>query len=149
LPSLSNQNNLSDSIKKWVQDCPKRSAPNHNVRYRFQIKYCGLEEIRVRDGGEEIWADGIDLHTGQLLEAKFIEHPANSPYVSNSNIPPFIRAKIIGEVENEFRRYGLIINDKNTPFMGLRVIVNRPEALPFFTELLTRFNISGLVVVKS
>ena len=140
---------MTDSIKKWLQNFPKRFTPIHNIRYQFQIKHCGKEEIRIRDGGEEIWVDGINLKTGQLLEAKFIENPVHSPYISNSQIPAFIRAKIIGEVENEFRRYAAIIKDQNTPVTGLKVIVNLEEVVPFFTELMTRFNIPGLVVVKS
>jgi hypothetical protein len=138
-----------NSVENWLQKLPKRPTRNDNIRFQFQIKHCGKEEIRVSNNGEEIWADGIDFTTGQLLEAKFIENPANSPYISNSNIPPFIRAKIIGEVENEFRRYAAIINNKNTPVTGLQVIVNLEEAIPFFADLLTRFNIPGSVVVKS
>lgn len=140
---------MTEFIREWVQNFSKRSTPTYNIRYQFQIKHCGKEEFRIRGGGEEIWVDGIDFNTGQLLEAKFVENPVNSPYVSNSNIPPFIYAKIKSEVENEFRRYGAIINDKNTPVTGLQVIINLEVAVPFFTELMIRFNIPGSVVVKS
>jgi hypothetical protein len=81
------------------------------------------------------------------MEAKFIENPANSPYVDNSNVPPFIRTKVQGDIENEFRRYGAVINDQKTPVVKLLVIVNMREAVPFFEKLLRQFNILGTVVV--
>lgn len=129
-------NEFTDRVENWARAFPKRPTPTYSQRHQFQIRHCGAEEIRVRDGGEEIWADGINYQTGLLLEAKFIENPANSPYVSASNIPPFIRAKIVGEVENEFRRYTAVINDPNTPVVGLQVIVNIEEAVPFFESKL-------------
>lgn len=140
-------NEFTARVENWARDFPRRPTPTYSQRHQFQIRHCGAEEIRVRDGGEEIWADGINYQTGQLLEAKFIENPANSPYVSASNVPPFIRAKVVGDVENEFRRYAAVINDPNTPVVGLQVIVNIEEAVPFFEGLLSQFNLPGSVVV--
>ena len=61
---------LSNLIQDWAKDFPRRLTPTYNQRYQFQIRHCGNEEIRVRDGGEEIWADGINYETGELMEAK-------------------------------------------------------------------------------
>jgi hypothetical protein len=146
---LNHTDNLSDRIENWTQDFPRRSTPTHNNNYLFQIKHCGSEEIRVKNSEVEIWADGINTKTGELLEAKFIENLTKSPFVDNSNIPIFIRDKITKEVDNEFRRYGAIINDDDTPVVALQVIVNIPEAVPFFTELLNKYKIPGQIVVKS
>lgn len=138
---------LTNLIQDWAKNFPRRETPTYSQRYQFQIRHCGNEEIRVRDGGEEIWADGVNYETGELIEAKFIENPANSPYVDESNVPPFIRTKVHGDVENEFRRYGAVINDSKTPVVKLLVIVNIREAVPFFEKLLSQFNIFGTVVV--
>jgi hypothetical protein len=137
----------TNRVENWARSFPRRLTPTYSQRHRFQIRHCGTEEIRVRDGGEEIWADGINFQTGQLLEAKFIENPANSPYVSTSSVPPFIRTKAVSDVENEFRRYAAVINDPETPVVGLLVIVNIAEALPFFESLLSQFNLPGSVIV--
>ena len=142
-------NDYSTSIENWVRNFPVRSTPTYNQRYQFQIRHCGSEEVQVRDGEEQIWADGINAQTGQLLEAKFVENPKNSPYVSESSVPPFIRTKVVNDVENEFRRYAAVINDANTPVVELQVIVNIEEAVPFFERLLSKYNIPGSVVVKS
>lgn len=139
---------MSESIENWIKGLPKRPTPSYSKRYQFQIKHCGGEEIQVQDGGEQIWADGINTQTGELLEAKFVENPANSPYVSSSNVPPFIRAKIVNDVENEFRRYAAVINDPNTPVESLQVIVNIEEAVTFFENLIEKYNIRGYVVVR-
>ena len=140
-------NEFTNRLENWARNFPTRPTPTYSQRHQFQIKHCGLQEIRVRDGGEEIWADGINYQTGQLLETKFIENPTNSPYISGSNVPPFIRAKVVSDVENEFRRYAAVINDLNTPVVGLQVIVNIEEAVPFFESLLSQFNLPGSVVV--
>lgn len=140
---------LPTDVENWASNLPKRAAPNYSKRHRFQIKYCGLEEIRVRHGGEEIWADGINPLTGQLLEAKFVDNPTSSPYISGSKIPPFIRTKVVNDVENEFRRYAAVINDPRTPVVELQVIVNIEAAVPFFENLLVKYDIAGQVVVRS
>jgi hypothetical protein len=137
----------TNRVENWVRDFPKRPTPTYSQRHQFQIKHCGAEEIRVRDGGEEIWADGINFKTAQLLEAKFIENPANSPYISGSSVPPFIRTKVVSDVENEFRRYAAVINDPETPVVELQAIVNIEEAVPFFESLLSQFNLPGSVIV--
>jgi len=136
-------------IENWLSNFSKRSAQDHNSHYEFQIKQCGEQEIKVQGGDEEIWADGVDLEKGELLEAKYIKNPADSPYISTSKCPDFIRKKAIREVENEFRRYEAVIHDPATPVHSLQVIVNIEEAIPFFTDLLNKFNIPGSVVVKS
>lgn len=140
---------LSDRVENWAKNFPRRPTPTYSHRHLFQIKHCGDEEIRVKDGGEEIWADGLNSSTGELLEAKFIENSGSSPYISNSRIPPFIRAKAVGDVENEFRCYAAVIDDSKTPVVKLLVIVNIKEAVPFFEGLLRQFNVPGSVVVMS
>ncbi|MBZ8178537.1 restriction endonuclease fold toxin-2 domain-containing protein [Oscillatoria salina] len=139
----------TNSIKIWANNFPRRLTPTYSQRHLFQIQHCGSEEIRVRDGGEEIWADGIDFQTGYLLEAKYIANPNNSPYITNSIVPPFIRIKAVADVENEFRRYAAVINDSQTPIVGLQVIINLQEGVPFFVSLLNQFNLPGKVIVVS
>ena len=81
--------------ENWLKDFPKRPAPDHNSHYQFQKEYCGETEIEVQGGDEKIWADGIDVETGAILEAKYIKDPAKSPYISTSECPSFIRAKAV------------------------------------------------------
>ncbi|NER52688.1 MAG: hypothetical protein F6J92_39825, partial [Symploca sp. SIO1A3] len=57
----------TNPVEIWARNFPRRLTPTYSQRHQFQIRHCGIEEIRVRDGGEEIWADGINFQTGQLL----------------------------------------------------------------------------------
>jgi hypothetical protein len=147
--TVANNSKENNPIENWAEDFPRRPTPTYDQRHQFQIRHCGDKEIRIKGGGAEIWADGINFQTGELLEAKFIETPKSSPFINNSQIPPFIRAKIVGEIENEFRRYAAIINDSDTPVVGLQVIVNIAEAVPFFEGLIQKFNIPGMVVTRN
>ncbi len=83
-----------------------------------------------------------------LLECKFIVQPDRSPFIKDSQIPNFIREKILNSVADEFFRYAAIINDPNTPIKALEVIINNPNAAQFFQELLQQYQIHGRVVYK-
>ena len=140
---------LRRDVEDWASSFPRRPTPSYSSNYQYQIRHAGLEEIQVRGGGEEIWVDGIRAEDGFLLEAKFIDKPERSPFVSGSQIPDFIRQRIIVRVEDEFYRYGAVINDPNTPVRGLEVITNEPRAVPLFQELLNRFNVPGRVALRN
>jgi len=139
---------VKNAITKWANHLPRRTTPSYSPHYQYQIKYAGTEEIQVRDGDEKIWADGIRVTDGFLLECKFIGKPKKSPFVKGSQIPPFIRDDIIADIENEFFRYAAVINDPHTPVIGLEVIINEPQSTHFFQEMLNRYQIPGHVIVQ-
>jgi hypothetical protein len=82
------------------------------------------------------------------LDAKFVGNPGRSPFIPDSNMPDFIRAKIQVNLEGEFSRYAAVINDPSNPLVGLRVITNNQDAVPYFQGLMNQFNIPGTVVVR-
>jgi hypothetical protein len=139
---------MSQIVENWAKNFPRRNTPGHTVRHRYQIQHCGPEEVRVSGGGSQVWADGLDSQRFLLQETKFIRDPKKSPFVANSNVPAFIRKKVVNQVEDEFARYAAVINDPNTPVTRLEVIVNRPEAVSFFENLLNQYNIPSHVIVK-
>jgi hypothetical protein len=112
---------MTNAIAEWVSHFPKRQTPSYSPNYQYQIKYAGTQEILVQGGGKEIWADGIRLEEGLLLECKFITKLNKSPFVSVSQIPDFIRDDIIADVKDEFSRYAAVIDDPHTPVIGLEV----------------------------
>ncbi len=139
---------MKKTVAEWASQFEKRQTPSHSPNYQFQIKFAGTQEIRVQGGGEKIWADGIRAEDGFLLECKFIVQPDRSPFIEDSQIPKFIREKIVNSVTDEFVRYAAIINDPNTPINALEVIINNPSAAAFFQELLQQYQIPGRVVYK-
>ncbi|OQW92576.1 MAG: hypothetical protein BWK78_01290 [Thiotrichaceae bacterium IS1] len=135
------------TLTDWMKSLPKRVTPTYSLPYQYQIKHAGPEEFQVAGGGQEIWADGLRLTDGFLLECKFIDQPDRSPFVADSQIPDFIRQRIVTQVADEWYRYAAVINDSQTPVMGLEVITNEPRAVPFFQDLLDRYGMNGRVVV--
>ena len=122
----------STDIEQTHEEALARWEVENWPRYEFQIKHCGKQEIKIRGGGEEIWVDGVDLATGELLEAKCIENPAKSPYITNSEIPPFIRAKAVADTENEFRRYAM--EYLITPPESTNWKINQNEFIEYLTQ---------------
>jgi len=139
---------MKKTVAEWASQFERRTTPSHSPNYQYQIKYAGTQEILVQGGGEKIWADGIRVEDGFLLECKFIVLPGRSPFIEDSQIPNFIRKKIVNRVAEEFFRYAAVINDPNTPINALEVIINEPSAAPFFQELLQRYKIPGRVFYK-
>ena len=114
IASMNSLVQLRTRFQTWTAGLPTRAAPASNARYTYQITHTGATETRVAGGGVQIWADGTRLADQHLLEAKFIGNPGRSPYIAGSGIPDFIRAKAVADVTDEFRRYGLVINDATT-----------------------------------
>lgn len=140
---------LAPCITAWKHSREVQAAGGFNnpAARAYQIKHCGPTEYKATGGGEEVWADGIDAHTSELLDAKHVGKPNVSPFIPTSGIPPFIRNKIVANLDDEFRRYGAVVNDPGNPVNGLRVITNHPDAVPFFQGLMQQHGVPGRVVV--
>ncbi|WP_229738459.1 polymorphic toxin-type HINT domain-containing protein, partial [Isoptericola cucumis] len=106
--------------------------------YDYQRAHTGLVEFEVVGGGKSVWADGIDGTT--LVDAKYIENPASSPYTGTA--PDFVNASTI----DEMRRYGDVIGDPATSFTDLRIIVNDPQGAEYFARVLDDLQIPGSVI---
>src|SRR5690606_4588789 len=126
-----------------LRDLPRKPTPNRTAADRFEIEQTGPDNFLFRDGGEQIWVDGYRAGERFVLDAKHVGNSARSPFVEDSAIPPFIRDKILKEVEDEFRRYAAVVGDRNTLPQGLEIRTNTEAARPFFEDLLSRYNIPG------
>lgn len=137
-------------LEEWLNQLERRSvnATKPAFRAEYQISQCGNTELRVVGNGERIWADGINRSEKLIQDAKYVEDANKSPFVRDSNVPDFIREKINADIEDEFYRYSQVIKDKNTPVKGLEVITNERRAVPYFEELMKKYNIPGKVIIK-
>ena len=108
--------------------------------YDYQRAHTGMVEFEVVGGGKSVWADGIDGTT--LVDAKYIENPASSPYTGTA--PDFINASTIDEIS----RYGAVIGDAGTSFTDLRIIVNHPQGAEYFATMLDDLQIPGSVILS-
>jgi len=132
----------------WAREVHPRPTPPTEPHGPYEIRHTGAENFLVRDGGEEIWADGARTADQHLLEAKHVGDPNRSPYIPDSKAPPFLRERVLNRTDEEFRRYAAVINDSATPARGLEVMTNDPRAVPYFQSLLEKYQIPGQVVVR-
>ena len=103
--------------------------------------------FQISGGGASVWAEGIDEATGVVKDAKYVGNSGRSPFIGDSNIPPFIRDKIMVNLNDEFSRYSQVINDPSNSLQGLEVITNNPNAVSTFEDLMNTHNIPGAVTV--
>ncbi|MGA5344612.1 ricin-type beta-trefoil lectin domain protein [Streptomyces griseoincarnatus] len=123
---------------------PKGSGANQ----AYQIRQVGSTEYHATGGGTQVWADGLDINTSELLDAKYVGKPGRSPYVPGGKVPEFIQAQVDEKMSDEFARYAAVINDPRNPLKGLRVITNEPGAVPYFRGLMQQHGIPGSVVLS-
>lgn len=130
---------------EWMSALPTRPAPTTRAGL-FQRKYAGTVERQISGGGEKFFTDGIE--DSAILETKLVTDPVRSPFIPSSDIPGFLRTRIVGEIDNEFARIAKIIADPTNPMRSVRVIVSDRRAQPFFEALLKKYSIVGKVVVE-
>ncbi|WNG34988.1 hypothetical protein F0U61_16025 [Archangium violaceum] len=136
------------AFANWVAEAPKRAVRQDKAELRFQSSQAGEQEVLLRGGGEQVWADGVRHSDAHLLEVKFVENPGSSPFVHGSSCGEGIRLAIRGKELAQFRRYAAILKDPDTPAVGLEVITNDARAVPFFESILQELSIPGRVVVR-
>jgi hypothetical protein len=137
------------AFEKWIRKSQRKPlASKPEEPYGFQRKHAGPEELLVEGGGESIWADGARSSDAYLLEVKFVEKPATSPFVIGSSCADVARQAIRAKEAYQFSRYASVIRDPATPAVGLEVIVNDSRAVAFFESLMREFEIPGRVVVR-
>ncbi len=137
------------AFEKWIGKAKRKPlASKPEEPYDFQRKHAGAEEILVEGGGESVWADGARSSDAYLIEVKFVEKPATSPFVSGSTCGDAVRQVIREKEAYQFSRYASVILDPATPAVGLEVVVNDGRAVAFFESLMREFKIPGRVVVK-
>jgi hypothetical protein len=127
---------------------PRKPTPARTAADRYETRQTGEWNYQVEGGGERVWADGVRPDGGDLLDAKFVDNPDRSPFVPTSGLPPYVRQKIVAKLEDEFRRYAKVVNDAASPYRRLEVITNNERAVPFFEDLMRRYQIPGRVVVR-
>lgn len=136
------------AFEEWAKSLPKKPINGDSPHVRYQIQHCGPEEFQVYSDGKEIgWADGLSLEDGYILDTKRIDNPKRSPYIEGSDFPKKVRAKLEAQELQQLRKYGAAVLDPSKPPVGIRIITNDPQAVPFFQALLSRAGIPGQVIV--
>ncbi len=133
------------NVDAYVAGLYSKATPTSTNAGLFEVEQTGALNYRVVGGGTAVDIDGYAGTT--IQEAKYVGNVANSPYIEGSNIPDFLRAKILTEQQSEFARLGAVISDPAVPFTNLNVLTNESKAVPYFQNLLTANQIPGKVIV--
>jgi hypothetical protein len=131
----------------WIAGSQKRAVQARTPAMEYQAARAGKQEVLVKGGGEEVWADGARMDNAHLLEVKHVEKPDASPFIAGSTCEEFIRSMIREKERIQLKRYAAVIGAPETPAVGLEIIVNDARAAPFFELLMHELGIPGRVVV--
>jgi hypothetical protein len=136
------------AFASWIASSKKRAVNTKTPAMEYQSARAGKQEVLVKGGGEEVWADGARMNDAHLLEVKHVEKPDSSPFIEGSTCEEYIRSMIREKERIQLRRYAAVIADPETPAVGLEIIVNDARAAPFFELLMHELGIPGRVVVR-
>ena len=148
------------SFRAWVNNLPTLRSLGvvrpANIQYEYQIRVIGsADEYRVVLNNppqglsrNTIDIDGVDFNTASIIDAKFIDNAARSPYIPTSACPDFVRTNVINQLDDELRRIKAVIDDATTPARDLRIITNNQDAANFFRQKLQELDIIGDVTVN-
>jgi len=129
-------------------DLPTRNNVARGDAGAYQSRTVGDTGYQLSGGGANVWADGIDETTNMAQDAKYVGNEGRSPFIEDSNIPRFIRDKMMANLNDEFIRYSQVINDPSNEIKGLEIITNNPNAVSTFEDLMNTHHIPGTVIVK-
>jgi hypothetical protein len=135
------------TFKRWLEGAPRKPVVGNDPARKFQRAHAGEEEILVKGGDVQIWADGARSSDAHLVEAKHVRAADTSPFIDGSKCDDAVRVMIREQVRKEFERYAAILRDPETPAVGLEVIVNDVRALAFFQTLMRQSGIPGRIRV--
>jgi hypothetical protein len=136
------------AAREWrdgLDSFPSRTDTDAGV---YEVQQTGPVNLRMRSGETAIDADGFRTSDAVVLEAKHVGSNDGSPYVPDSSAPEFIKSKVRADTEREIERYAQIVRDSGNPARGLEVITNDPRAVPYFEELLSKYDLPARVVVR-
>ena len=140
-----NWHGVNNTVDSYVSGLYKLETPTGKASGLFEVEQTGPHNYRVPAGNTTIDIDGFNGTT--MLDAKFVEKPSVSPYVNDSNVPSFLREKILKEQQWEIQRYKAVIDDPAVPFNRLDVLTNEPKAVPYFKSLMDQYSVPGSVKV--
>jgi hypothetical protein len=142
-----NINSCGPNVGSYRAGLESRPAAGAGAARDYQVANVGPTEYRIVGGGTRVWADSVDVNTGEAVEAKYVGDASRSPYVPESDLPDSVRTRILQDQQDEFSRYARVIGDSGNPLTGLHVITNSASAGGYFGGLMSRFGIVGRITV--
>jgi RHS repeat-associated protein len=127
----------------WIAANPQNQSPappQSTDEYRYQQFVAGPTEYRVSGDGTSVWADGIDIATCKLIDAKYVRDAEKSFRVldskSSQRMRPEFRAQLVKRDNDLFERYGIVLRSQDNPFVGLQVITNEQRSTSYWQQFI-------------
>lgn len=135
-------------VQTLIQSGRTSGPPGIDGQYQYQVSLLGATEFQVGiPGGPDVWADGIDVSTGMIQDAKFATD-ARSWYdpstLGNEGIAQLARNDIDGRLE----RYREVIESPSNPIRGLELITTDASVAKALTEAMERVGVPGRVRIE-
>jgi hypothetical protein len=137
-----------EEVEAWAAGLQTQDTPARTPNDLYERAQTGTVNYLIKGGGTQVWADGVRAADAHVLEAKYIDNPARSPYIAGSACPPFVREAAQAQADKEFQRYAAVLADPNNPVHEMEVITSDKRAVAFFNGLLKKYQIRGRVVVR-
>ena len=134
--------------QQYFDELPRKETPNRTAADAYEREHTGNYNYTLSGSGENIVADGYRVNDAGALEAKHVGNPARSPFIEDSSIHEPVRETIRAEQDDEFRRYGQVVDDPSNPVRHVEVITNDPRAVPYFERLMAKYDVPGQVIIK-
>jgi len=137
-----------EEVRAWADGLETLPTPTNSARDLYEVAKTGDRNYVVPAGDETIATDGVRATDAHLLEAKYVDNPARSPFIDDSACPDFVRENVRAKVDDEFRRYAAALKDARNPVDQLAVIINDERAAPYFEALLSKYHIQGHIEIR-
>ncbi|MGW4699798.1 restriction endonuclease fold toxin-2 domain-containing protein [Streptomyces sp. NPDC004285] len=53
----------------------------------YQIRLVGSTECHAAVGGTQVWVEGLDINDSELLDAKYVAAPGQTPFAPGGKVP--------------------------------------------------------------
>jgi hypothetical protein len=130
-------------IDEFAKKLPRTTTPTRTPADAYEIKHTGPYNYELSGGGVKFEIDGYRGST--ILEAKHVDKPNSSPYVSGSTCPEAVRAKILTETRDRLKKAVAILKSGSTPFKSVEIITNTAGSKALFENMLKEIGLPGTV----
>ena len=139
-------NDITEIFERWLKTLNTKTNPRKNLPDGQFEKHETGDDIQFEaiGGGEKIWADGVQIHSKCIIDAK--HNPGNFYTLESYYKKPFL----YGDLEDEFRRYSKVIGDNSNPSEVLTIYLsnNNDDSIKLFEHLARKYNIKTRIEIK-
>jgi hypothetical protein len=129
-----------------LDDLIRGNITSRSDAAEYQVRIYGDDERMISQRPEK-WSDGHNTAYGMVADAVYYDGRGPSWYAPQT-LPESIRHKAYLEMDRRLIEYATAVYYPASPFQGLEVTTNSPEAAQALRERMVRLAIPGYVVLE-